>query len=90
MKNLLIKPLDDYRINEVLADMIAWAQKGGGLWGSGYKGSIKNPNFLEDNYPLTHAKIKYFLTPEAPIEQVGFYNRKPNAIRLGNDDDLPF
>ncbi len=90
LKNLSIKPIDGYRINEVFADMIAWFQKGGGLWGSGYKGSKKNPNFLQENYPLTYTKIKHFLNPEEPIEQVGFYNRKPEEIHWGNDEDLPF
>ena len=67
LKNLLIKPLDDYRINEVFADMLAWLQKGGGLWGSGYKGSVINPNFLKENYPSTYAKLKDF-KPSQPLE----------------------
>ena len=67
INNLLIKPLDDYRINEVFADTLAWMQKGGGLWGSGYKGSKENHNFLKENYPFTHAKFKQF-SPNQQIE----------------------
>ena len=68
INNLLRKPLDDYRINEVFADILAWMQKGGGLWGSGYKGSIQNPDFMRENYPLTYAKLKQF----KPNQQIDF------------------
>ncbi len=83
LKNLLINPIDDYRINEVFADIIAWAQKGGGLWGSGYKGSAKNPNFFKENYPSTYAKLKDFKPNQQEIEP-------KNEFEWGNDDDLPF
>ena len=60
IRNLLLLPIDDYRINEVFADIIAWAQKGGGLWGSGYKNGEINPNFFKENYPNTFEKLNKF------------------------------
>lgn len=82
INNLLINPLDKYRINEVFADIIAWAQKGGGLWGSGYKGSENNPNFFKENYPSTYAKLKDFKPNRQEIE--------PNIEFEWENDDLPF
>ncbi|PWL76873.1 hypothetical protein DBY21_03835 [Candidatus Gastranaerophilales bacterium] len=53
VNNLLIKPLSEYFQNEVCADILAWIHTGGGLWGSGYKNSIKNKTLLKENFPDT-------------------------------------
>ncbi|CCY25440.1 unknown [Brachyspira sp. CAG:484] len=53
IRHLRCRFLDNYRVNEVLADILAWMQDGGGLWGSGYKGGTKEPDFLRMNFPRT-------------------------------------
>lgn len=60
IKQFLLQPIDNYRVNEIFADIIAWAQKGGGLWGSGYKNGDMNPNFFKENFPNTFEKLKQF------------------------------
>ncbi len=81
IRNLLLLPIDDYRINEVFADIIAWAQKGGGLWGSGYKNGEINPNFFKENYPNTFEKLNKFKI--SIKEEPEYYNNF-------DDFDAPF
>ena len=60
LKNLLLQPFDNYRTHEVFADIIAWCQKGGGLWGSGFKNTHKNPDFLKENFPNTFKELQNY------------------------------
>lgn len=60
VKPLLRRHLDDYGKNEIFADTLAWSQPGGGLWGSGYKNGLKNPNFLKENFPTVYEKIRSY------------------------------
>ena len=85
-RNILLNPIDTYRINEVFADIIAWMQKGGGLWGSGYKGGIKNPNFFKENYPSIYAKLKDF-KPNQPEIEPSVSAKIKNELQ-GIDDDF--
>ena len=83
VENLLCRHLDDYRKNEIFADIFAWTQPGGGLWGSGYKDGIKNPNILKENFPTVFKKVSDY---EVGIEK----HPSLKARRIESyDDDLP-
>lgn len=72
IRHLKYKYLDNYRVNEVLADILAWMQDGGGLWGSGYKGGTKEPGFLRKNFPRTFSRLSHY-----PIGELHKYDDMP-------------
>lgn len=83
-ENLISKNLDYYKKNEICADILAWSHLKQGLWGSGYKGGLKDSNFLRKNFPNVFEKINEFKVGETKA----FVN---NAINNSyNEEDLPF
>lgn len=72
IRHLKYKYLDIYRVNEILADILAWIQDGGGLWGSGYKGGTKEPDFLRQNFPRTFNRLRNY-----PIGELHKYDDMP-------------
>jgi hypothetical protein len=47
-----------FPIDEIIADCIAWQQKGGGCYGSGLVLDVKNPNLIPNLFPTLSAKVK--------------------------------
>lgn len=72
IRHLKYRYLDNYRVNEILADILAWMQDGGGLWGSGYKGGTKEPDFLRQNFPMTFKRLSDY-----PIGELHKYDDMP-------------
>lgn len=47
----VLEIIKDMPVNELIADMIAWKQKGGGCYGSGLTGNVYNPDLLPNLFP---------------------------------------
>lgn len=85
VENLLCRHLDYYSKNEIFVDSLAWLQPGGGLWGSGYKNSLKNPNFIKEKFPTVYKKISEY---EVGIEKEPIL--KTEGYNSYSDEGPPF
>jgi len=92
IENLLCRHLDYYRENEVFADTFASLQPGGGIWGSGYKDGLKNPNFFKENFPTVYKKISDYEvgTKKQPVWDSYYEDIDDNNWPKSSADDLPF
>ena len=83
IKSFLCCNLSDYQKNEIVTDTLAWMQLGGGIWDSGYKKGINNPNFLKENFPTVNKIISEY--------KVGEYKTpKYTGYEPYDPDDVPF